>query len=235
MQNAVTAINNNNNHVNINESDLKFRDYSNILISGCTQSGKTEFVTKLISNADKMFNTQPEICIFTYSHWQKAYDKLQRCWKDRIIFTDEIPSADFLHEIMNGKKHGLFVLDDKASELPNSAFFMDLLTRYGHHYKLSNIVLVQDPSLQGKMKSILSKNFHVNVLMRSPRDRSYVKALGIMLNDYSTLTAAYDDACAMPFGYLVLDLHPLANSLLKYRTNVFPQDQHCVVYRKKQA
>ena len=43
--------------------DIKFRDYSNILISGQTQSGKSEFLKKLLTHAQQMFVTPPEVVI----------------------------------------------------------------------------------------------------------------------------------------------------------------------------
>ena len=217
----------------MDKNDLKFRDFSNILISGCTQSGKTEFTKKLLMNANEMFITPPQVCVFSYTHWQPVYEQLQEKWGDNITFMEELPNEETLREIMTGHQHGIFVVDDKASEMSNGVFFMDLLSRMGHHLKMSNVVLVQDPSLSGKMKSVLTKNFHVNVMMRSPRDRNYIRSLGIMLNDYKCLIEAYDDACEGMFGYLVLDCHPLSNPALKYRTKVFPQDDHCIVYRSK--
>ena len=218
---------------NISSNDIKFRDSSNILISDCSQSGKTEFAKRLLSHTEQMFVTPPEVCLFAYSHWQQSYDELQQLWGDRITFMEDLPSAEFLSQAMQGRKHGIFVMDDKASELPNSAFCMDLLTRYAHHFNLSNLIIVQDPSLRGKMKSVLSKNFHVNVLMRSPRDRNFIRSLGLMLNDYRCLIQSYDDACSNPFGYLCVDLHPLANPEVKYRSSIFPDDPHCVIYKNK--
>lgn len=41
--------------------DIKFRDFSNICISGQTQSGKSQFVKKLLTNAEHMFVTPPEV------------------------------------------------------------------------------------------------------------------------------------------------------------------------------
>ena len=213
---------------------MRFQDYSNILISGCSQSGKTQLVKRIITNAENMFQTPPETCIYVYTHWQPAYEEMQKKWKDRIIFTKDIPTEDFISEMMEGRKHGLFVVDDKVTEVANKEFFTDLLTRMAHHHRLTNCILVQDPSLTGKMKSVLTKNFHVNILLRSPRDRNYLRSLGIMLNDYKCILEAYDDACSEQYGYLVLDLHPKADSALKYRTKIFPDDEYGVIYQNKQ-
>ena len=215
----------------IDGNDLKFRDFSNILISGCSQSGKTEFTKKLLMHSDQMFLTPPDVCMIVYSHWQKAYEELQNKWGSKITFLQETPDESYIAETMMGKKHGLFVVDDKVSEVVKTTFFMDLLTRMAHHYRLTNCILVQDPTLSGKMKSVLSRNFHVNILLRSPRDRNYLRTLAIMLNDYKCVTQSYDDACAQPYGYLVMDLHPKSNLQLKYRTNIFPDDKCCVIYQ----
>ena len=43
--------------------DIKFRDYSNILISGQTQSGKSEFIKKMLIHSDDLFVTPPEVAL----------------------------------------------------------------------------------------------------------------------------------------------------------------------------
>ena len=132
---------------------------------------------------------------------------------------------------MHSKKHGLFVADDKASDISSSPFFMDLLVRMGHHYKMSNCLIVQDATMPGKTKSVLAKNVHVNVMMRSPRDRCYLRTIGMMMNDYRCIVDSYDDACRNLFSYFIIDTHPASNPELKYRTQIFPTDECCIIYK----
>lgn len=135
---------------------------------------------------------------------------------------------------MKSKKHGIYVADDKAGEIATNPFFGDLLVRYGHHHRLSTCLIVQDATMPGsKMKSMLSKNFHVNVMMSSPRDRGYIRNLGILMNDYKCLVDSYDDCCDKPHKYFIIDTHPMSNPQLKYRTQIFPSDDHCIVYQSK--
>ena len=49
----------------LNMEDIKFRDYSNILISGQTQAGKSVFLKKLLTHAQEMFVTPPEVDIIS--------------------------------------------------------------------------------------------------------------------------------------------------------------------------
>ena len=172
-----------------------------------------------------------QVCMFSYSHWQPAYEDIRRHWNEKIIFTENIPTEEELRDMMNSKKHGIFIADDKASEIGNNPFFMDLLVRMGHHYRLTNCLVVQDASLPGRMKSVMAKNFHVNVMMRSERDRGYLRSLGVLMNDYKCLMDSYNDACSSPWSYFIIDTHPAANPDLKYRTRVFPDDEACIVYK----
>lgn len=174
-----------------------------------------------------------QVCIFSYSHWQPVYDDIKAKWGDRVFFSEDIPSEQHIQEIMKSKKHGIYVADDKASEITTNPFFVDLLVRYAHHHRLSTCLIVQDASMPGKFKSVLGKNFHVNVLMTSPRDRGYLRSLGIMMNDYKCIMEAYDDSCCKPHTYLIVDTHPNANPQLKYRSQIFPTDEYCVVYQSK--
>ena len=171
------------------------------------------------------------MCLFSYAHWQPSYQELQEKWGDKIIFTESIPTEEDIRDVMHDKKHGIFVVDDKASDITDNAFFMDLLVRMGHHYKMTNCLVVQDASMPGKTKSVLAKNIHVNIMMRSARDRGYLRTLGIMMNDYKCIISAYDDACRFPFSYFVVDTHPSSNPDLKYRTSIFPTDECCIIYK----
>ena len=192
------------------EGLILFRNYSNILISGSTQSGKTQFTKKLLINAHKMFVTPPSHILYSYSHWQPAYDELCQQLGPNITFTPDIPDEEDIRQLTAGESmHAIYVADDKASEIGKNYFFTELLTRMGHYYKVSSILIVQDGCLPGKMKSVLTKIFHIDVLMRSGRDRNFLRTVGIMMNDFHCLVNAYDDTTSERFNCLIVDTHPL--------------------------
>ena len=60
-------------------STVPFQDSTNMLVSGCTMSGKTEFVKHLMLNAKELFVTPPSIFIVSYTHWQPCYGEVQKC------------------------------------------------------------------------------------------------------------------------------------------------------------
>ena len=212
---------------------IPFQSSSNILVSGCSQSGKSEFTKQLILNAQHLFHTKPTICIFVYTHWQPSYGEIQQAMGDKVLFTEEIPTEDRLKEVMANHKHGLFIADDKASEIGTNSFFHDLLTRIAHHMRLTTVLIVQDAALSGKLRSSVLKNTHVNVLLRSPRERMYLRNLAIMMNDYKCIMAAFDDATSAPYGYLIIDTHPNASVDHKLRSRIFKHDGPCVIYQSK--
>lgn len=171
---------------------------------------------------------------FVYSHWQSEYVKLRNVYGPKITFSEEIPSEEELVAVIKGVKGpSIFVCDDKGAEMKDREdFFIALCTRLGHHYNMSTIILIQDAGMNGKLKSTLARNCHVNILMRSPKERGFVKSLGMQLSEYKFVLSSYDLATSNPFGYLVLDLHPSSDPLIKLRTYILPNDGHpCTVYR----
>lgn len=182
-----------------------------------------------------MFQTPPTFYFFCFAHWQDKYEKLREKFGDSIVFSETLPTEEELTKLMEGHEHGIFICDDKSREIQTQGeFFHNLVTRLAHHLRLTNILLVQDAGLNGKAKSTLARNCHVNVLMRSPKERAVVRTLGLQLGEYKCLMGAYDDATSVPFGYLVLDTHPLSPPQLKMRTNVLPDDNKaCIIYQAK--
>jgi len=182
-------------------------------------------------HANEMFDTPPSTVIYIYTHWQSIYKELQEKLGEKIIFTEDLPNEQSLSELMTNHQHGLLVIDDKMDQIMKNDFYIQLFTRISHHLGLSCALLVQQASLGGKVGSALAKNVHVNVLMKSDRERYFIRHLGILMADYKRLIAAYDDATKESFSYLVCDTHPKANSQYKYRACIFPDDEVHIVYK----
>ena len=217
-------------------------DSVNMLISGQSQSGKTYFTSRLLSHNDKMFQNPPKLIIYSYRHWQQCYNELEAKLKDKICFIPNIPTEKELtdkieqvHSPDGSKPHVVFVADDWMDEMYRNKLFLDLVTRIGHHYKLTNIFLVQDANIGGPMKREILSNIHVNVFMASCRDRASIRALAMLLSDYKCVMSAFDDASKGGRGsYLMIVTHPASDPELKYRTNIFPDDQHGpIIYKSK--
>lgn len=211
---------------------IPFQDNSNIIISGCSGSGKTHFVSKMIKHSEDIFVTPPSSIIFIYKHWQKLYQEIENLARN-IIFLDSLPNEEELKRLIDGEIHSLLICDDMINEIGSNPFICDVFTRLSHHLGTSTILLLQNLSLPSKYQSTLSKNAHVSILMKSPREAFSIRSLGTQLGDYKNLSLAYKDATKFPYSYLVCDTHPKANQDYKYRTNIFPDEgeEGTIVYK----
>ena len=195
-------------------------------------AGKTQFTKRLILQSDRLFQTPITAYYYIYSHWQSAYSELRNHLGDKITFSDTVPTENELTTFMKPHKHGMFICDDKASEIErNAEFFQELVTRLAHHLGMTNCLIVQDASLNGKIKNSIARNCHVNCLLKSPKERSFVKSLGIALGEYKCLLSAYEQACSQPYSALIVDTHPLTPPELRYRTNIFSDNKPCIIFR----
>lgn len=204
-----------------------------MILAGCTQSGKTEFVKNLLLNSDKMFDPKPEKVIFCYSAWQDAYTEIEKHWGSDIHFTTVIPTKNDLVQIETTPQQNiLLILDDKMTALGRkNPDLVETVTVLCHHKKISTVLIVQNIYFSPVMKDI-SLNTQTIILFNSPRCARQITTLAsqIMVGSSRFLSDAFKKATEQPYGYLVIDLHPkIPSSNYKYRTNIFP-GQDPVIY-----
>ena len=208
---------------------IPFQDNSNIIVSGCSGSGKTVFVKNLLKYRDQLFLTPITHVLFIYKHWQREYDEIESM-KLSVSFMDTLPTEEEVEKWTACHQHSIMICDDMLTEIMNNEFICNLFTRLSHNFKVTTVLLLQNISMNGKYRSMLCKNAHVNVLMRSARDNYSLRSLGQQLGEYNILKFAYKDATDVPFGYLICDTHPNTDRFFRYRTNIFPFDTGMLVY-----
>jgi hypothetical protein len=208
---------------------VHFEDHSNIIIQGCSGSGKTEICSKILRHGPDLFDTTPSLILFCYKSWQKIYDSLQKEMSN-IRFLPNLPNEEELKDLVRGHDHSILVADDMLTEIAHSAFCSDLFLRLCHHLQITTILILQSGNLGTKFGSNLIKNCHYTILLRSPKDQYGVRSLGLQLADYKNLSAAYRDATREPFSYLLISSHPKSEDSLRYRTDIFPSDPLGICY-----
>jgi hypothetical protein len=92
------------------ESLLPFHSPTTILVSGCTQSGKTYFTKRLLENADGMFTVPPQKIMYAYSEYQPLFDVMRQTIPN-IIFHQGLPDREELEALSEGMDHVVLVLD----------------------------------------------------------------------------------------------------------------------------
>jgi len=151
---------------------------------------------------------------------ETSYPDLSEC-RTPVRYLDWLPSA----EMFADKKNRLVIIDDMMRESDESV--VDLFTKHSHHLSASVIFICQNIFHKGKGQRDISLNSHLIVSYKSPRDRTQISSLARQICPGNTayINEAFEDATKKPYGYLLLDLTQTMPDELRYRTNIFPDDE----------
>jgi len=209
------------------DDDIKFRHPFNMIISGGTGSGKTEWIAKLLKNYKHLISFPIEQIIYCYGIF------------DPIIFEFEnnfgvkshqgLPSEEY---IKNLPKNSLIIFDDLMLEA-KSAYLDSIFTRGSHHWKHSFIFVTQH--IFSKDIKIARNNAHYIILLKNIPGHLQVRNLALQLyptkNAFNAFMEAYKNATENnKWGYILIDLHPASTENLRLRTNIFPSESPIIIY-----
>jgi len=220
-------------------------------VCGPTQSGKSEFVGKLIREHLTLFE-QPISYVDWYSphgilpNSLKKYKKIpinvkrSLPWEktnNKQKINDDDDDDDWLsdnEEVEENKlPHFLIVIDDFMNESTNSNELTEYMTRGSHHKNFSFIQLTQNIFWRSKDARTRTLNLHYVVLMKQYRDIQQIRLLSRQIahgpGDSTAFMGGYKDATSQrPYSYLLISFHPRDDRALMLRTNIFdgeePQD-----------
>jgi len=134
-------------------------------------------------------------------------------------------------EIFGDCKPRLVILDDLLNDV-YSKQVCDLFTRGCHHRNISVILVTQNLFHQGRYCRDILLNAHYVVALKNVRDKTQYAYLAnqVYPEDSLGLYNAYLDATQRPHGCLFLDLTQDTDDVMRFRTNIFPEDYPPVVY-----
>ena len=194
---------------------------ASIMISGCTSSGKTTFVKKLLEHPE-LFEPPPQKILYCYGAWQPLFEDMKSTFKD-IEFHGGLPDSELITNFVDGN-HNIVVLDDLMSDIVKDEDIQQLFTRGSHHMNLTILYLTQNAFCQGKCARTISLNCAYLVLFKNPRDIYQIQLMGRQIGLPNTLPEAYDDCMEEKYGYLVVDLSPHHVGLPRLWSHVFPEE-----------
>ena len=209
----------------VTESDLKFRAPFGMILSGPTGSGKTTLLLKLLKHRSTLINPPPASVLFCYGEFDDHVVQLQ---KEGITICSGLPTDAMLAEC---EKPSLLILDDLLSQA-SERFLTKLFTKKSHHQNISVIFVTQN--LYEKNIKVARNNSQYIILTRTAhmlQIRTLAQQLFPRQLDY--MLSAYKLASEAPYGYLLLDLHPATNPLLRLRTRIFPDDDDRTIFLPK--
>ena len=208
---------------------LRIESGCSMMLNGCTRSGKTTWLFRLLKQLPNMFKEPvPSTILYCYGVFQPMFNEMENTIAN-ISFHKGIPTSKVVENLDNTT---LIILDDLAYEVMKNNDISVLFTQGCHHRGISVIFITQNLYTQGMKARTIALNTTYLVLFKSLRDMSTLQVLNHQI--YPThpgfLTAAYEDCMNTPYGYLLIDLHPYTNSDYRVRTFIFPNEDP-VIYK----
>jgi hypothetical protein len=201
---------------------LPFKTPTTIVVCGPSQSGKSTFIHRLLSEASGMFDQTTKQVLYCYQEWQPIYTNLEQSI-DNLTMHKGMPSKESLETLArNNNEHSVIVLDDMQMSVMNSEDMQYLVTVLVHHYNMTAIILLQNLFPRGKVARDISLNAHYVVLMANKRSVSQVKTFAHQIQgNASSIMSAFHKATSLSYGYLLVDLNPHTDKKYQLRTKIF--------------
>jgi len=135
-------------------------------------------------------------------------------------------------EDFDGREPTLVIIDDLIQETNETV--ANMFTKGSHHKNISVVFRSQNLFPKNKFARTMSLNAHYMVLFKNPRDVSQFARLARQMYPKTSQFAveAYRDATREPYSYLLVDLRPEQDEVLRMRTNIFPGETHYVYVPK---
>lgn len=208
---------------------LQLHHPSRLIISGCSEAGKTVLVFKLLDRVEWMYTVPPKRIIYCYSIYQPEFSKYE---KAGVIFKEGLPSLDWFK---TGDPPQLLIIDDLLTEIEKDKekTVDKLFTKASHHFNLSVCLLVQN--IYSKQLRTITLNATYFIFCRSPRDVGQFNKFcqQVYGQDYKFALDAYKDSTKKGYSYLFFDCHQTTDDALRIRTGIFAGDQTwCYVDKK---
>ena len=204
--------------------DVRLKHPFTCAVAGPTSSGKTQFVFRLIKNANEVIDPSPEHIIYCYGEFQPIFAEFPE-----IEFHEGLPDVSRF----DGRKRVLLILDDLMNEADQN--ICNLFTRTSHHRNVSVVFITQNIFHRNRFVRTMNLNTHYIVMFKNPRDAGQVAVLARQMYPGKSkfVVEAYKDATKEPYGYLLIDLRPETDENYRIRTNIFPDDERQFVYVPK--
>lgn len=189
------------------------------IVAGATGSGKTVLVRKLLSSHAIVINglkqERPRV-LWCYGIKQSLHD-------ESILNCDVTYSEGMNETEILSFKPDILIVDDLMQEKAGDQSLSNIFTRGSHHLGMSVIFMVQNLFAKGSKMRTISLNAKYIILMKNPRDKSQIYALGRQLfpDKGAYFRDSYEDATKEAYGYLLVDLSQSCDDQRRLRTDIF--------------
>lgn len=214
------------------EDQLNFIHPFKAVISGPSGSGKSHIAFNIIRYRRQMIKSERDLEVLfclPENHQITFPDDIKRDRNVKLV--SGFPN---FQEIFNPS---LIIIDDFMSQLNND--IVELFTRFSSHRGLSVALLVQNFFYGGSknvMRTISLNATHL-FICKSSRDKRQVMSIASQISPHNTnfILQAYKDACKEPYSYLLIDVSPQQEEIMRVRAKIFPNEKkpNNVIYVEK--
>lgn len=202
-----------------------FREPARVIVSGFSNSGKSELVRKLIIKYQHKFTNI--IMCGVEEHPLQSHPQVGPKLSLHAGIVDPLTDIDESHPYSI-----LYVLDDVFTEAVQNSHVMDVFTK-GRHKSISTFFITQNVFHGGKHARNISINASHFLLLRT-RDINQVEILGRQIFGKALaqkFSAVYREAVLKrPFSHLLIDLALNTPSELQLRSNITGEPPGEVVF-----
>ncbi|MEL6277160.1 MAG: hypothetical protein AAFU03_18820, partial [Bacteroidota bacterium] len=190
-------------------------------ISGPSQSGKSTWVKKLLSQRRLKYDKAPNRVYWFYRVYQDMYDRMLDLG---VVdeFHEGMPTMAWVQEHIGnlGLKNCTIVIDDLAMEATEDT--ARLFTVGLHHYDVNIIFLCQNLFTRNRYFREISVNSTYHLVFKNPRDNSSIMhfARQFRPGQSRTLAKIYFTATKKAHSYLFFDYHQRTEEENRIQSNI---------------
>lgn len=203
-------------------NDLKLHHPFNMLVAGASQSGKSEWVIKLLKNYKEIIDKTIKHVLYCFGIYDPKVAEIAKIEGVKTHFG--IPSEDLLKTL----PASLVIFDDLLLEAKSDLIDM-LFTRGTHHHPegLSLVFVTQDIFTKSLRTARINSAYYI--LLKNRAGERQIRDLGINLfprkGDFAYFYETYLKATEQNWGYLLIDCHSASPEIIRLRTNIFPLEK----------
>ena len=231
----------------MNIRPFKFKTPTTIALFAPPYSGKSTLTRKILKNADVLFDNPPKLVVYCYNQWLPMLEDMKDDFTDGFFIPHEgVPTKESIENWMEltkgvnsneASKHFIIVLDDLQQQCQKEKSSAEMFTVGSHHSNYTIIYLCHNIFGRGQYSRTISINSHYFILFRNNRDTQQVRILArqIMNRNSEYFIDAYNKAVALPWGYLVVDIHPTTTDKdYKLLTGIIPGERTIIYTPRRQ-
>jgi len=202
---------------------VRFKHPFTCIIAGPTGSGRSTFSVRFLENLSsytkKRFHRG---ILWSFSERASITTKNLYALNLNIRYHEGVP-VDFKNP--RGEPC-LFILDDLLNDAYSNGRVCDLFTKGSHHRNITFILITQNIFHEAKHCRDISLNAKYLILLKTLgiEIQFFRLAQQVYPKNNVVLYDSYLDATSKPHGYLVRDLSQDINDLLRFRTEIFPDE-----------